>query len=287
MNKLTLTNFDTFSLYIKEIKKIPRLSKDEEYSLLLDYKNNNNIQSAQKIVLSNLRFVVHYAKQFKGYGLPLMDIIQEGNIGLMRALKKFDINSNVRFITFAVYRIKESIYNFIINNFSVVKVATTKEQRKLFFNLRKLKNDNSYSSTKEIECLSNKLNVSKESIVEMENRLYKGNVSFSNHDVEETNLLSDDYIQSQITESDIVQSHIENPANLIENIEFNEYQIKILKEGLCLLDKRSIDIITNRWLSNDKLTLNDLAKKYNISIERVRQLEQNAMKKLKTYMIKT
>jgi len=150
-------SFDTLGQYLKEIRKIPKLTASEEKELLIDFKVNNNLKAAQKIIMSNLRFVVFYAKKFNGYNLPMLDIIQEGNIGLMRALKNFDINSGVRFITFAFFRIKENIYNYVIDNYRIIKIATTKEQRKLFFNLRKLKSSTDWANETEVNTIAQNL----------------------------------------------------------------------------------------------------------------------------------
>ena len=272
-------SFDTLGQYLKEIRKIPKLSASEEQELLFDFKVNNNLKAAQKIIMSNLRFVVFYAKKFNGYNLPLLDIIQEGNIGLMGALKNFDIESGVRFITFAVFRIKENIYNYVIDNYRIIKIATTKEQRKLFFNLRKLKTSTDFIDSNTAKDISTKLNVDTKIVYDMEKRL-RSNISFSSNDFGSDGV-TDDFIQTEMFELDYTQKHLNDPAIEFEQTEYHNKQVGLLKNAITLLDERSYDIISSRWLSENKATLDDLSKKYNVSKERIRQIEENALKKLR------
>ena len=255
--------------YISHVMAIPVLSTDEEVELGRKLQNSNDLESAKKLILHNLRYVVYIAKSYSGYGLNLNDLIQEGNVGLMKAVKKYNPEKNLKLITFAVYWIKSEIHEFVIKNWKIVKVATTKTQRKLFFNLRSKKVSLASLTSEEAKSIANDLNVPIKDVMEMEKRLH-------NHDVAIDEKEDDD----KVTPSICLESKELQPDQLLENNEKN-----LLSEKLYMvlenLDERSRDIINSRWLASTKLTLEDLSKKYEISRERVRQIETETIAKLK------
>lgn len=258
--------------YIRYVNTINTLSVDEEYELANRLRNYNDVTAAKKLVLSHLRFVVFIAKGYSGYGLPQSDLIQEGNVGLMKAVKKFDPTVGVRLASFAVHWIKSEIHNFVIRNWRIVRIATTKAQRKLFFNLRKMKKELRQFTDLEINDIAKKLNVSVQDVVEMESRFGNPDKSIDfqiEHDDKPNKY--DQYLED-------VDS---NPAEIIGNAMFDDVTLGRLRTAMFNLDDRSKDILQRRWLDDDKATLSDLSKKYNVSIERIRQLEQAAFNKLK------
>ena len=266
----------TFDSYLNLIGRMPRLSAEQEHELAVRYRDYDDLEAARQLVMSNLRFVAHIARGFSGYGLPLADIVQEGNIGLMKAVKRFDPDMGVRLVSFAVHWIKAEIHEYVIKNWRMVKVATTKAQRKLFFNLRKMKKDTSTLSPDDAEAIAENLDVDVKTVYEMERRL-------DGHDVSLEPSGDDD--DNSIAPIAYLEQHGADPAVILENSNWENRQEDLLMDALENLDDRSRDILTSRWLSEEKSTLHDLAARYNVSAERIRQLEQSAMKKLKAAFV--
>ncbi len=260
--------------YINTIHNIGILSKEEEKKLAEDLYYRNDLDAARKLVLSHLRFVVHVAKTYSGYGLPEGDLIQEGNIGLMKAVRRFNPEVGVRLITFAVHWIKAEIHEHVLKNWKIVKIATTKAQRKLFFNLRSKKKGLNWLTEKEIDDISKDLGVKPSEVREMEKRLSGTDMSF---DPVESN----EKEEADFSPANYLEDSSANPSEIIESEDDLALNTTQLYKALKQLDDRSRDIIYDRWLSDEKLTLHELADKYGISAERVRQIEQNAMKKVK------
>ena len=254
--------------YINHVMNIPILSTEEEVALAKDLNNANNLDAAKKLIMHNLRYVVYIAKSYSGYGLNLNDLIQEGNIGLMKAVKKYDPEKNLKLITFAIYSIKSEIHEFVIKNWKIVKIATTKAQRKLFFNLRSKKNSFSNLNSKEATLIARDLGVNTQDVIEMEKRMYNSDLAIEDKD--EDNFSPTLYLKSNEPQ----------PDEILENNEKNLLSSK-LYEVINNLDERSKDIIQSRWLSQNKSTLEDLSLKYGISRERVRQIENESILKLK------
>ncbi|MEI6145766.1 MAG: RNA polymerase sigma factor RpoH [Methylococcales bacterium] len=269
----------TFDAYLNLVRQMPRLTLDQERELTLKYKDHGDLDAARDLVMSNLRFVVHVARGYSGYGLSMPDIIQEGNIGLMKAVKRFDPNVGVRLVSFAVHWIKAEIHEYVIKNWGIVKVATTKAQRKLFFNLRKSKQDIGWLSGDEAKAIAEDLNVSLSDVYEMETRLGSPDMSFD-MPVDEG---ADELYCAPVN---YLQQHGADPLELLENADWEGHGQDLLAEAMSELDPRSLDILTSRWLVDKKATLHELADRYNVSAERIRQLEQNAMKKLKTSVVR-
>lgn len=262
--------------YITAVNQIPVLSQEEEKSLADRVRDHNDLEAAHTLVMSHLRFVVYVAKGYSGYGLPVGDLIQEGNIGLMKAIKRFDSEHKVRLVSFAVHWIRAEIHEFILKNWRILKVATTKAHRKLFFNLRKNKKRLGWFSNEEVQRVAKDLDVKPEVVVEMESRLHGQDVSFD--------LPVDDDEESNYSPQAWLASSSPTPeAVLIKDTESDKNHNALFK-GLDKLDERSLDIIQSRWLVDKKATLQDLAAKYEVSAERIRQLEAAALKKLKTQM---
>jgi RNA polymerase sigma-32 factor len=257
---------------------MPRLTSEEERELALRFRDHGDLEAARQLVLSNLRFVVHVARGYSGYGLSMPDIIQEGNIGLMKAVKRFDPDVGVRLVSFAVHWIKAEIHEYVIKNWGIVKVATTKAQRKLFFNLRKFKQDVGWLSADEAKAIAKDLDVELSTVYEMEQRLGNRDVSFDLpvDEPEEENAVAPNHY---------LQQHGADPAELLENADWSGHEQDLLTEALSELDERSLDILSSRWLTDNKATLHELAERYNVSAERIRQLEQNAMKKLRSAVV--
>ena len=260
--------------YFSAAGRIPVLSQEEELQLANKIRDSNDLEAAQKLVLSHLRFVVHIAKGYSGYGLPIGDLIQEGNVGLMKAVKRFDPNVGVRLVAFAVHWIRAEIHEYVLKNWKLVKVATTKAQRKLFFNLRKAKSSLGWLSNDETKSIAKDLGVTEKEVSEMEKRLSAHDVSF------DPSPLGED----EVSPSLMIPSDNSDPAELIETEDSYKYSSNKLDKALNKLDERSKDIVARRWLKNSKDTLHDLADEYNISAERIRQIESNALKKLKNLM---
>ncbi|OQW69366.1 MAG: RNA polymerase factor sigma-32 [Proteobacteria bacterium ST_bin11] len=263
----------TFDSYLSLIAQMPKLSVEQEQDLALRYRDEGDLNAARELVMSNLRFVAHVARGYAGYGLPLADIVQEGNIGLMKAVKRFDPDMGVRLVSFAVHWIKAEIHEYVIKNWRIVKVATTKAQRKLFFNLRKFKKDLSYLSQDDAEAIAENLDVDVKTVYEMERRLDGRDVG-----LEPSGDESEDRAQAPIA---YLEQHGADPALLLENSDWEDRKEELLMDAMAGLDDRSRDILASRWLVEEKATLHELADRYQVSAERIRQLEQNAMKKLK------
>lgn len=265
--------------YIHWANKIPMLTADEEKQLATDYQTNGNVQSAKQLVMAHLRFVISVARNYTGYGLAHSDLIQEGSIGLMKAVKRFDPAMGVRLVSFAVHWIKAEIHEFILRNWRIVKVATTKAQRKLFFNLRKATSHitSKWLPKSEAQKLAKNLNVSESDVYHMETRMGTPDQSF-----ETPNSADDDWG----TPANTIEDFRFDPAKTIENNDWATQRESLLHNAIQSLDERTQDIITQRWLVDDeqKATLHELAAKYSISAERVRQIEANALKKLKQSM---
>lgn len=282
-NALTVTNksmslpviTDDVSSYIAKIGSTKVLSSEEEKALATRLINSNDLNAAKKLIMSQLRFVVHIARGYSGYGLPLADLIQEGNLGLMKAVKRFDPEKGVRLISFAVHWIRAEIHEYVIRNWRIVKVATTKAQRKLFFKLRSSKKRLSWFNPEEVNQVANDLGVKPEVVLEMESRMSGQDTSF------------DLPVSSQSEEissspSDYIFEEGRTPEQLLVEEDLRDNQHEMLFAGMSDLDDRSQDILRRRWLNDDgKSTLQELASEYGVSPERIRQIEKNAMNKLK------
>ncbi len=268
--------------YIQAVNTIPILSAEEEKELAERFRKHNDLRAARQLVLSHLRFVVKVARGYSGYGLPQGDLIQEGNIGLMKAVKRFDPKVGVRLVTFAVHWIRAEIHEFIIKNWRIVKVATTKEQRKLFFNLRSAKKRLGWLTRKEVEEVAEDLGVKPKTVLEMEQRMNAHDTSF------DPGPELDDDDHHAFGPAQYLEDRRFQPDTLVENVEHDTQQYEQLHEALKTLDDRSKDILQKRWLATDgkKATLHELADEYGISAERIRQLEKTAMQKLRTVMEK-
>ncbi len=265
----------TFDAYLNVVRQMPRLSLEQERELTLRFKDHGDLDAARDLVMSNLRFVVHVARGYSGYGLSMPDIIQEGNIGLMKAVKRFDPEVGVRLVSFAVHWIKAEIHEYVIKNWGIVKVATTKSQRKLFFNLRKSKQGIGWLSDDEAKSIAADLNVDVSDVYEMENRLGGSDMSF---DMPTDEGSQDTYCAPV----NYLHQHGSDPLELLENADWVVHEHDLLADAMAELDPRSLDILSSRWLADKKATLHELADRYNVSAERIRQLEQNAMKKLRS-----
>ncbi|QFY44062.1 RNA polymerase sigma factor RpoH [Candidatus Methylospira mobilis] len=272
-------NFPVGSIddYVTAVNKVPRLEAEEERALARRFRDENDLDAARQLVLSNLRFVVHIARGYMGYGLPLQDLIQEGNIGLMKAVKHYDPEVGVRLVSFGVHWIRAEIHEYIIQNWRIVKVATTKAQRKLFFNLRKFKNRLGWFTHDEASRVAEELGVDVSAVYEMEGRLSGQDTSFDAHD-------DDDEHESSAPAYYLQQSNAD-PAEFLADDQAGEHAQARLLDAMDTLDERSRDIVACRWLNEKKLTLHDLADRYSVSAERIRQLENNAMKKLRLALL--
>lgn len=268
----------TFDSYLNTVSQMPKLTTEQEKELAVRYREHGDLEAARELVMSNLRFVAHVARGYSGYGLPLADIMQEGNVGLMKAVKRFDPDMGVRLVSFAVHWIRAEIHEYVIKNWRIVKVATTKAQRKLFFNLRKSKKGLGWLSKDDAEAIAENLDVDLKIVYEMEERLDGRDMAFDMP----LNDSSEENVSSPVN---YLEQHEADPALLLENADWKGHKEGLLTEALAELDDRSKDILTSRWLSEEKATLHDLAARYDVSAERIRQLEKNAMKKLKEAVI--
>ena len=265
--------------YLQAVSTIPMLKAEQEKELATRLQEEGDLSAAKQLIMSHLRFVAHIAKSYSGYGLPQADLIQEGNIGLMKAVKRFDPSVGVRLVSFAVLWIKAEIHEFVLKNWRIVKVATTKAQRKLFFNLRKNKKRLGWFNQAEVSTVANELGVSEKEVREMESRMSGQDMGFD--------LTGDDNDDAPTSTYSPVQYLTDGSADLADDIEQQQWQEQShtrLFSALKTLDERSQDIVSARWLSDDKATLQELAEKYSVSAERVRQLEKTAMKKLQSAM---
>ena len=277
-NYLSLSSFanaDSFTLYQQSIREIPFLTQEEEYELGMRLKKDNDLEAAKTLILSHLKLVMKIARSYSGYGLPHSDLVQEGNIGLMKAVKKFDVDRGVRLVSYAMFWIKAEIQEYVVKNWRLVKMATTKAQRKLFFNLRSLRSSLQPLGVEEIKSIAKELNVKEEEVREMEFRFSGQEVSidYSDSDSEEDQFRPISYLKDSAL----------MPSEEIEKLEAETNNTKNLKNALMKLDMRSRESVEARWLNENKPnTLHDLAKRYKVSAERIRQIEKNAMKKIKT-----
>jgi RNA polymerase sigma-32 factor len=262
--------------YIQAVGVIPVLSKEDEQALANQFRDDESLDAARELVMAHLRFVVHIAKGYTGYGLPLNDLIQEGNVGLMKAVKRFDPTYDVRLVSFAVHWIRAEIHEFVLKNWRIVKVATTKAQRKLFFNLRKKKKTLAWLSAAETKAIAEDLGVSAKEVTEMEKRLHSRDAIF-----DPTPDLDD---ERNFTPAAYLPAPDADPAKQVETADFNSDASTRMHAALNILDDRSRRILEERWLTEDKMTLHELADEYGISAERIRQLEVNAIKKLRNAM---
>jgi RNA polymerase sigma-32 factor len=260
--------------YIASVNSIPILSAEEERELANQYYYDNNLDAARQLVMAHLRFVVHLARSYSGYGLAQADLIQEGNVGLMKAVKRFNPEMGVRLVSFAVHWIKAEMHEFILRNWRIVKIATTKAQRKLFFNLRSAKKSLGWLSNDEAQAVAEDLGVDAAVVRQMEGRMSAYDKAFD----APTEADDDEAYQSPAY---YLEDSASDMAREIEDAEWEEQQTSNLHKAMSELDERSRDIITSRWLTEQKSTLHELAAKYNVSAERIRQLEQNAMSKVR------
>ncbi len=262
--------------YLDRVGRIAVLSREEEHALAVRFRRDNDLEAARHLVLAHLRFVVHIARGYSGYGLPVGDLIQEGNVGLMKAVKRFDPDLNVRLVSFAVHWIRAEIHEYVLRNWRLVKVATTKAQRKLFFNLRRLKKNLTWLSAEETSAVARDLGVSPAEVTEMEQRLAARDLSFDpTPDSEEDEIYSP---------AAFLPSPNSDPAESVEADEWESDSSDRLQSALGRLDDRSRDILQRRWMTEDKATLHQLADKYGVSAERIRQIESNALGKLRGIM---
>ncbi|MEI8704763.1 RNA polymerase sigma factor RpoH [Pseudoalteromonas sp. B62] len=265
--------------YLQAVSTIPMLKVEQEQELAKRLQEEGDLSAAKQLIMSHLRFVAHIAKSYSGYGLPQADLIQEGNIGLMKAVKRFDPTVGVRLVSFAVHWIKAEIHEFVLKNWRIVKVATTKAQRKLFFNLRKNKKRLGWFNQAEVSTVASELGVSENEVREMESRMSGQDMGFD--------LTGDDDDNAPTSTYSPVQYLTDGAADLADDVEQQQWKEQAhtrLFSALKTLDERSQDIVSARWLSDDKATLQELAQKYSVSAERVRQLEKTAMKKLQSAM---
>ena len=283
-NELTLNKdlvlagpLGSLGAYINIVNEVPVLSKEEEQALALLYQQDNDLDAARQLILSQLRFVVYIARSYSGYGLPLADLIQEGNVGLMKAVKRFDPEHGVRLVTYAVHWIRAEIHEFIFSNWKLVKIATTKAQRKLFFNLRKAKKNLGWLTKQETESIAQDLGVKPKEVTLMEQRFASKDLAFDlgNNASEENYVAPACYLPS--TNSD--------PAEMVEESNWLTENTERLSAAINKLDERSKNILKSRWLNEKKITLKDLSNQYNISIERVRQIEESAISQLRETLV--
>ena len=262
--------------YIQAVGSVPVLSKDDEQALARRLREREDLEAARELVMAHLRFVVHIAKGYTGYGLPIADLIQEGNVGLMKAVKRFDPDYDVRLVSFAVHWIRAEIHEFVLRNWRIVKVATTKAQRKLFFNLRKSKKSLAWLSAAETEAVAKDLGVTAKEVTEMEKRLSARDALFDPApDADEERAFSP---------AAYLPAPDSDPAKLVEQNDWESDATRRMAAAIETLDERSRDIVKSRWLTEEKMTLHELADVYGVSAERIRQIEANAIKKLRNAM---
>ncbi len=264
--------------YIDAVSRIPVLSREDEVALATRLHQDQDLEAARQLVLSHLRFVVHIARGYAGYGLPVSDLVQEGNVGLMKAVKRFNPTVGVRLVSFAVHWIRAEIHEYVLRNWRLVKVATTKAQRKLFFNLRKAKKNLAWLSAEETAAVAKELGVTPAEVTQMEQRLSARDVAFDP-------LADADDEDGSYSPASYLPAADADPAVAVERAEWEDVSTVRLKHALATLDDRSRAIVERRWLRDeDKATLHELATEYSVSAERIRQIEANALKKLKTAM---
>ena len=259
--------------YIGAVNRVPVLSVEQEQDLARRYHDEEDLDAARELVMAHLRFVVHVARGYQGYGLGMGDLIQEGNIGLMKAVKRFDPEHGVRLVSFAVHWIRAEMHEFILRNWRIVKVATTKAQRKLFFNLRKSKKRLGWLNAAEVSAVAKDLNVSEREVLEMESRLSGRDIGFE--------APVDDDDDNPPAPAAYLVGHEDDPSLAYERQDEEDSQLELLRDGLAELDERARDIVARRFLAEPKATLQDLADEYGVSAERIRQIEAQALKKMR------
>ncbi len=262
--------------YLERVSRIAVLTREEERDLAIRFRRDNDLEAARKLVLAHLRFVVHIARGYAGYGLPVGDLIQEGNVGLMKAVKRFDPSLNVRLVSFAVHWIRAEIHEYVLRNWRLVKVATTKAQRKLFFNLRRFKKNLGWLSGEETRSVAHDLGVTPAEVTEMEQRLAARDLAFD--------VSADEEEEGTYSPAAFLPAPASDPAESVEAAEWESDSSDRLHQALDRLDDRSRDILEQRWIGEQKATLHQLADKYGVSAERIRQIESNALSKLRTIM---
>jgi RNA polymerase sigma-32 factor len=268
----------SFDAYVDAVSRIPVLSREDEHELATRYRREEDLDAARQLVLSHLRFVVHIARGYHGYGLPLGDLVQEGNVGLMKAVKRFDPAVGVRLVSFAVHWIRAEIHEYVLRNWRLVKVATTKAQRKLFFNLRKYKRSLGWLSAEETQAVARDLGVSPAEVTEMERRLSSRDLSYDpapDADDEDESYSPSAYLPAP--DSD--------PAVAVERAEWDDDVTDKVAHAMSQLDARSQAVLRARWMTDQKATLHELADQYGVSAERIRQIEANAIKKLRKLVV--
>ena len=262
--------------YIGIVNQSPVLSREEERELAYRFQNENDLDAARKLIVSQLRFVVHIARTYGGYGLPLADLIQEGNIGLMKAVKKFDPDRGTRLVTYAVHWIRSEIHEFVFNNWKIVKVATTKAQRKLFFKLRNAKKSIGWLTNDEKKLIAKDLGVKPKDVATMEQRFASVDMSYD--------LGNTDSDEDYVSPAGFLPSPDSDPSSIVENDNWLQGKKEQLSTALEGLDNRSKEILMSRWLTDEKVTLKELAKQYQVSIERIRQIEEAAIQELREHL---
>jgi RNA polymerase sigma-32 factor len=261
--------------YVDRVARIPVLSREDELALARRLRDNEDLDAARELVLSHLRFVVHIARGYSGYGLPVGDLIQEGNVGLMKAVKRFDPDVGVRLVSFAVHWIRAEIHEYVLRNWRLVKIATTKAQRKLFFNLRKFKKNLGWLTDVETRAIASDLGVTTAEVTDMEQRLSSRDLSFDPAPD------ADDEDVSSYSPSAYLQNPESDPSIAVEREQWDDDTADRLAQAMLTLDDRSQHILRSRWMTEEKATLHELADKYGVSAERIRQIEANAIKKLR------
>ena len=276
-NELALMGpMGSLEAYISIVNQTPVLSREEERELAYRFQNENDLDAARKLILSQLRFVVHIARTYSGYGLPLADLIQEGNIGLMKAVKKFNPDRGTRLVTYAVHWIRSEIHEFVFNNWKIVKVATTKAQRKLFFKLRNAKKSIGWLTNDEKKLIAKDLGVKPTDVATMEQRFASVDMPYD--------LGHTDSDEDYISPAGFLPSPDSDPSSIVENDNWLQGKKEQLSSALEGLDKRSKEILMSRWLTDEKVTLKELAKQYQVSIERIRQIEKEAIQELREHL---
>jgi RNA polymerase sigma-32 factor len=276
LQAVNLVPGSNLNAYMQTVNNFSILTADREHQLAEDLYYRENLEAARQLVMAHLRFVVHIARSYQGYGLPLADLIQEGNVGLMKAVKRFNPEKGVRLVSFAVHWIKAEMHEFILRNWRIVKIATTKAQRKLFFNLRSAKKRLAWFSNDEAHAVAADLGVDVSEVRRMEGRLTSSDLGFDAG--------ADDEDDGFVAPAHYLEDYSLNPASMVEDSDWEQSSNQHLRGALADLDERSRDILQARWLSDTKATLHELAAKYGVSAERVRQLEKNAMKKMRATM---
>jgi RNA polymerase sigma-32 factor len=264
----------SFDAYVEAVSRVPVLSREEESELAERFRRDSDLDAARQLVLSHLRFVVHIARGYHGYGLPMGDLVQEGNVGLMKAVKRFDPTVGVRLVSFAVHWIRAEIHEYVLRNWRLVKVATTKAQRKLFFNLRKYKRSLGWLTAEETQAVARDLGVSTDEVTEMERRLASRDLSYDpapDADDEDSSYSPATYLPAPDAD----------PAVAVERAEWDDDVTERVAEAMSQLDARSQGVLRARWMGEQKATLHELAEEYGVSAERIRQIEANAIKKLR------